>query len=79
MIQLALLHLIQLFDQNKSAHSSFATRFVHVYNLMQSEEHSAKYKKLKLIGKGAYGKIYLIELFKDHKRYALKKMKIRVS
>ena len=46
---------------------------------MQGEDHSSKYKKLKLIGKGAYGKIYLIELLRDHKRYALKKMKITVS
>lgn len=45
---------------------------------MQIEDHNAKYKKIKLIGRGGYGKIYLVELFKDHKRYALKKMSIRV-
>ena len=46
---------------------------------MQGEELNTRYKKLKMIGRGAYGKIYLIELLKDHKHYALKRMKIQVG
>jgi len=43
------------------------------------DDQNTKYKKVKMIGRGGYGKIYLIELLKDHKRYALKKMSIRVN
>ncbi len=46
---------------------------------MIKTKESKKYNKIKLIGRGGYGKIYLIEDKKDSKEYALKKMSINVK
>ena len=43
------------------------------------KEDISRYKKLKEIGEGGYGKIILIEDLIDHQTYALKKMKVDVS
>ena len=37
------------------------------------------YNKVKEIGRGAFGKIYLIELTNSKERYALKKISLKVS
>ena len=44
---------------------------------MKSDENK-RYKKIKDVGEGGYGKILLIEDYKDHQTYALKKMKVDV-
>lgn len=46
---------------------------------MKDPSPKEKYKKIREIGRGAYGKIYQIEDLADNKIYAVKKMDIDVS